>query len=261
MVRSTVASLLRSTQAFCSQVCEKMTLEYGIAYYSKAFAELPQTNQFREVFIEDPARMLTAFEEAEAWFGQQGLTCHRWAPAVGQDANTLAGFLADRGFVRRESTALALVNWPNLSIPADVRVLHARAVRAALRKTFVNAQRPATSARRERLASLCEERLNDPQYDMFVALIGGEPAGRCALYQVGDIARLMDLAVLPAFEENSIRTALVAHVVTLAKRLAMQNICLQIDRDETERRAWLEACGFVRDGIVVEFERSESGGH
>ena len=33
MQRSTTGSILRSTQALCGQLCEKKTLEYGIAYY------------------------------------------------------------------------------------------------------------------------------------------------------------------------------------------------------------------------------------
>ena len=42
--------------------------------------------------------------------------------------------------------------------------------------------------------------MNDPNFDLFLAMVDGQPAGRCALYQVGDIARVTDLAVgsLPA---------------------------------------------------------------
>ncbi len=100
MERSTVGSLLRSTQTYCAQLCEKQALTYGIAYYSERFAKLPEANQFREVLVDDPARIPAAFDEAERWFKEQGLTCYRWAPADGQASDTLSGFLVSRGFRR-----------------------------------------------------------------------------------------------------------------------------------------------------------------
>src|SRR3989304_5124695 len=98
MERTTVGSLLRSTQAYCSELCEKETLEYGIAYYNPRFASLPEANQFREVLIEDPSRIPEAFEQTETWFRHRELFCPRWAPAEGQGTKELADFLTQHGF-------------------------------------------------------------------------------------------------------------------------------------------------------------------
>src|SRR3990172_8473514 len=98
MDRTTVGSLLRSTQAYCSELCEKETLEYGIAYYNPRFSLLPEANQFREVLIEDLARIAEAFEQTEKWFRQQEMFCHRWAPAEGRGTDELADFLTQHGF-------------------------------------------------------------------------------------------------------------------------------------------------------------------
>jgi GNAT superfamily N-acetyltransferase len=255
---STVRSLLRCTQAFCSQICEKETLAYGIAYHSARFADLPQANQFREVAVDDPARHKQAFEEVEEWFRRQGLLCHRWAPAGGDAGEQLADFLANNGFRPRRYYAMVLTEWVGLKVPDDVRVLHARAMRAALRTTFVDADSPASTSRRELLADACEERLDDPSFDMYVALVDGRPAGRCALFQVGDIARVMDLTVLTEFAPRGVDSALTMHVLALAKRLSIRNICLQVGTADTERRSWYERAGFAADGLIDEFERDPS---
>ena len=254
MERSTVGSLLRSSQAYCSQLCDKQTLQFGIAYYSERFAALPEANEFREIYIDDPAEVPGAFAEADNWFEQYGLSYRRCAPAGGQASDELTAFLLDRGFRRNTFTAMVLTKWVDIERQRDIRVLPARAMRSALRGTFLEADTPTSEGVRELRADACAERLDDPPFDMFVALIDNRPAGRCALYQVGDIARVMDLAVLASSASRDVEAALVAHALSLAKRLAMRNICLQIASDDP-MQGWFEQIGFTADGTIVEFER------
>ncbi len=258
MERSTVGSLLRSTQAYCAQVCDRQTLTDGIAYYSERFAGLPEANQFREVIIDDPARIPAAYDEAERWFREHGLDCRRWAPADGRASDELSDFLVGHGFRRREYTAMALNRWSAIDVADNVKVLPARAMRAAFHETVQGAALPSPAELREVLIEAYDERLNDPQYDMFVALVDGQPAGRCVLYQVGDIARIMDLTVLTPFTGHGVEAALTAHALALAKRLAMRNICVQVETDDPAQRTWFESAGFVEDGTIVEFHAGVS---
>lgn len=258
MERSTTGSILRTTQAWCGQLCEKQTLSHGIAYYSRHFPELPEANQFREIVIEDPSSLPKAVAESNEWFESQNLTCHRWAPAVGQASDQLSALLETNGFRKRIHTAMVLTRWVELQPVPDIRVVHARAMRAALRETFLESDSPTSAAESGRLADACEERMNDPQFDMFVALVNGRPAGRCALYQVGDIARVMDLSVRSAFDDSEVDRALVAHMLSLAKRLSMRNICVQVADSNSRGCAWFEPFGFVADGTIEEFDRDAS---
>ena len=256
MERTTVGSLLRSTQAFCSELCEKETLDYGIAYYNPRFAALPEANQFREVLIEDPARIPEAFQQTEAWFRKRGLFCHRWCPAGGGETTELGEFLGEQGLHRRKHIAMALDRWVDQKAPERVRILPARAMRAAYRETFSHSDALGSPAIRELLADASLERLDDPQLDMVVALWDKEPVGRCGLYQVGDIARVMGLSVLPASAGRGIERALLAHVLAFAKRLTMRTVLVQIDETDRAGRTILEEAGFVCDGDIVEFERN-----
>ncbi len=253
--RSTVGSLLRSTQAYCAQLSAKETLDEGIAYYCEAFRDLPEANQFREVMMGDAQLIPAVFASVERWVSMRGLTCHRWAPAGGQCESSLSDHLFDHGFRALHYVALALARWVDLQPDPSIRVLPARAMRAAHRATFMadESSNPLTA---KLLADSAERRLDDPQYDTFVALIDNVPAGRCALYQVGDFARVMDLAVLPAFAQRGVDHAFLAHVLALARRLEMRTVCVQIDADAEDDLALFESAGFVADGEIVEFERN-----
>lgn len=255
MERTTVGSLLRSTQAFRSQLCEKETLEHGIAYYCERFANLPEANQFREVVVDNSEQIAAAFDEAEVWFEARNLRCHVLAPAGGAATTDLAGFLVDRGYEERGYVAMTLTNWVEIERVDGIRVLPARAMRSALRQTFEDAATSTSTSDAGGLAEALNERMNDPQLDMFVAMIGARPVGRCGLYQVGDIARVVELSVRETPRGGDLRQALTGHVLAMAKRLEMRNVCVQVDETDAERRAWFESVGFVADGRIVEFER------
>jgi len=260
MAGTTVGKILRSTQSFCSQLCEKQTLDFGIAYYSERFRLLAEANQFREVVIEDNAHITTAYDQAERWFNDRHLFCFRWSPAAGNATAELTRSLEQRGFRAEQRPALTLTQWADLATDPDVRVLPARALRAAYRQTFVEAERPSLAAARELLAEAYCERLNDPQYDAFVALVDRKPAGRCTLYQVGDFARVMDFAVLAPFADSRVAQSLLAHVLIMAKRLAMRNVCVEIGPAHEHWRSAFEDVGFVADGAVTEFIREAPPG-
>lgn len=253
--RTTVGAVLRSNQAFYQQICQRETLKYGVAFFSEAYAALPQAGQFREVVIDAADAIPLAFEEAETFFDNKGLTCRRWAPAEGAAFAGLAEFLAGRGFAERVSDVMVLAARPAIDRPAGVRVLPARALRAAFQATF-QAAGGADAALAGLNAAAYAERLDDAHMDMYVALVDGRPAGRCGLYQVGDIGRMKGLCVMPGFEERGVERALLEQTLALAQRLALPMVCAAVHRADDRRRRWYEQAGFQVDGQVVEYERT-----
>jgi len=255
MSHSTVASLLRTNQAYCGQVCEKETLEHGIAFTCRRFPDIAEVNQFREVVIDEPSRLPSAFTTAEAWFEGCGLKCQRWAPAVNQPIEAISSFLAARGFQSRSIIAMVLNSWPESMGNVRIRILPARSMRAALQKTFRLVESAPPAKAQTSQCELIAERLDDATFDLYVAVVDSMPAGRCALYQVGDIARVMEFHVLPEFDDTPVAASLLAHVVAQARRLAMRTICAAIDEEDQRTHARLVDAGFVHDGGWTEFDR------
>ena len=254
MQRSTIGSLLRSTQAYCSQLCEKQTLDTGIAFYSERFGDLPEVNQFREVVLNDGGSVSQSFQQAKAWFDARNLTCHRWAPALDTPVEPLQDFLAERGFRARPLTAMTLTEWVPTEPEPNLRVLPARAMRPIYVQSFLDFSTGHNQGPPGVLASAQNDRLDDSQLDMFVAVSQKRALGRGGLYQVGDFGRVIDLCVEQSPQQDAIARMLLAHILALAKRLTLRSVLVQIDRDDATRRQWFEQAGFVVDGEFVEFE-------
>ncbi len=255
MTGSTVMRLLRCQQALCGQICDKQTLDFGIAFTNPRYAQLPEANQFREVLVEDTERFSEAFEQEEQWFHDQGLFCHRWVPSFGQSVTALEAFLAPHGFRGRRVSAWVLTKWVALQTRRAVRIVHARALRDVFRSTFLDVDAPDTPGLRQSRADVGAERLDDPNYDSFVALMDGKPVGRGTLFQVGDIALITDLAVVGRHSGHHVEQVLLAHLLALAKRLAVPHICAMLKSDERTWSTMFESAGLVRDGEFVEFVR------
>lgn len=254
MERSTVGSLLRSTQGYCQQICEKQTFDFGIAFCSERFRMLPEANQIRELTLSDPREIAAAFEQTTGWFAARGLQCFRWSPAIDIDPKPLGELLSAHGFVARKLIAMRLKEWPSLSVSSEVRVLPARAMRSSFVESFTASPPPDDAVARMALADSFMERLDDPQVDMFVATVDKKAAGRCGLYQVGDIARVLDLTVLPAYADRGVAESLLGHVLALARRLTMPMVVVQAAESDAARRALLKSAGFVEDGEMIELE-------
>lgn len=253
MSASTVGILLRSIQAYCGQLCEKQTLDHGIAYYCRRFPQVAEVNQFREV-VAQASELANAYRQAEEFFTQADLTCLRWAPAVGEPREAHEAHLLDQGFRRVEYQAMSLGRWVELPV-GDVRILPARAMRSALRATFTETNDDADRVSPSTKAELFEERLDDPRMDAFVAMMGDQLAGRCALFQVGDSAQLVEHHVTADHAGGAVGAALLGHVLRLAQRLNMQTICTAVEARDEQAIELYTSAGFTSDDTFVEFVR------
>ena len=73
---------------------------------------------------------------------------------------------------------------------------------------------------------------------------------------VGDIGRIVDVAVLPEWRGQGVGTSVMRHILALAQRLMPRIVCLDVDAGDEASGALLKRCGFVTDGELVEFDRS-----
>jgi ribosomal protein S18 acetylase RimI-like enzyme len=246
-------SILRTNQAFCELVSTKTTLDFGIAFAAPQFATVGECNQFREVWVESPEEAIQALAQADAHFADAGVACNRWAIAEDQKPETIEPILIDAGFRRDDRVAMALDGWPSASDPNDkYRVLPARAMRAAFAE--VCGQR-ASETEGDARVEADHERLDDHRLDAFVLMDGKVPTGICSLFQVGDIGRIIDLFVVESLRRKRAGTEMANHLITLARRLTVSVVCLEVRESNEHAIAFLKQCGFVEAGRLVEFVR------
>ncbi len=246
MTSHIASAVRRADQVFSEQVGDKFTLDCGVAFFDVEYPHSAQDNVLREVWVEQPEAMPAAWAEVEQFYADRGTKCCGWIPALGQSVAVIEPFLLDQGLRKHTFAAMGLSDWPTLAGDPSVRVLPARAMRKAFRGLHYDDQQ----------ANIEERRLDYAQFDVFVAVIDAQPAGRCGLLQVGEIADVRNLYVSPAFRRRQVATTLVAHALEMARRLMMKSVCGKIDIENTEGTALLRSCGFERNGEVIEFWRA-----
>ena len=252
MATTTVSAILRSNQAYYAQLSDTTSLQFGIAYTCPRYPSLEFANQFREVLIEQSGDVETAFAEAEAYFAGAGVQCYAWVPAADQPIEPMATFLSSKGYRRRDLSAMVVREWVELPAPQDVRVLPARAMPKALHAIHTEEFRMSDSVKQNMLMAAATERFNEPQIDAFLALVDGAPAGHCTLFQVGDIGRIVDLFVVESLRRRGVATALMGHLLRMARRLSMRLTCAEIPSDSVAALTLCERCGLVGDGTTTE---------
>jgi GNAT superfamily N-acetyltransferase len=247
----------RSNQQCFEQLSQRATLDCGEAYYSTRYADLPFCNFVAEVSLAQVAGV--AFETVEAFYRKKELRCYIWIPAADQSVNEVARLLAPHGFTCRETIAMVHTGLrAALRTDERIRIVGARALRRAY--TSVITQRFAES--RQSTASLVNaqlERLNDPHYEAFVALIGNEPAGTITVHQVGEIGRIRDVYVIPELRRRGVSLAMLDYALASAVRWASKPICTAISAENTIGRTLLTREGFKEGGTIVSFSRPLTG--
>ncbi|MCP4594208.1 MAG: GNAT family N-acetyltransferase [bacterium] len=248
-----LGAVSRTNEAYVQQVARADLLEWGTAYSSAEFAGLPESNQLCAFTVANDDEVRRAYPEVEAHFAARGTKCLRWSAAPDRPSESMGQFLFEKGYQRRRALACGLADWPVLSARPEVKVLPARATRALYEQTFFNPAATCTSEHMALAAAAGLERLDDARYDASVALLDGKPVGRGALLHHGDIGRVIDLYVSVEHRRRGIGTAILLHLLSIARRTMARTICLEVDADDPPARRWVERAGFVADGETVQY--------
>jgi GNAT superfamily N-acetyltransferase len=241
-----LTALRRSDRALAEQLSQWESLDFGVAYYSPAFASLAEANQLRDVWLAD-VDAASAYARAEAYYAERGVKCFSWTPASAQPVEPVEKLLLAKGWRRVERLAMGLVNWDALNAAPrpSIRTLPARAMPRAYRATFAD----------DVSAAAARERLNDSNLDAFVALVGGQPAGRISYLSVGDAARLADLHVDSLFHEHGVGAALIDRFLVLARRLMPKTVVASVAADDLATQDFIKSCGFAKTGVMTYYTR------
>jgi GNAT superfamily N-acetyltransferase len=257
MIHSTLSAVARSNHAYYKELCTVQTLDWGVAHFGTEFPTSHACNQIRDVLAIDDNAAEAAIDATERVYAQKQRTCYRWAMAMDQPSERMAPHLVRRGYTAMEYTAMRLEQWPEAPPrPEAYRILPARPMRQAFRETYLRQTDDLDGQAPEVLADVACERLNDVRLTLLVAMAGTQPVGRCGLHLIGDLACIRELHVLKDARGRGAATALLAHVIAMARRLTMNVVCVQVPADARPARSLLEKHGFVADGILVEFHRS-----
>ncbi len=252
-----LAACRRSGQVYHEQLTEQTALTAGVAFTCREYPTLHEGNQFREVVLPESGSLSAAYDEVAGFYQSRGLTCFGWVPAAGTPIEPLEAFLSTRGFTTRTNLCMVWNREVDLVGEAGIRILPARPMRKALQELRMS-DTAYDEATRRMLVESRNDRLDDPQYDQMVAMIGDEPAGTAVLLQAGEIGRIENVFIAEQFRRRGVGLALMAHLLAMAKRLALRITVLETTPDNEPAIALYHRCGFDPAGTYVEFEAPEA---
>lgn len=252
----TLAAVRRSGQVYYFQVAEQSTLSCGVALTCAKYPRYYTGNHLREVMIPADKSLAECFDEVQAFYAQQGLTCFRWVPAAVQPTEPIEAFLCSRGYITRRNVAMKWTREVAIAVNPQVKLLPARAMRKALRELVLADQVPLPE-HRPMLADVMLDRLDDASYDVYVAMLDNQPAGYGGLLQAGDIGRIENIFVAENCRQQGVGRTLIAHLLALSKRLALRITCLQTQECNAPAISLYEECGLEVGGVYVEFTSPE----
>lgn len=247
-----VAAVRRSDQKYAELLSAREPVDCGCIHCNPSFPEAPYANFLCDV--QTTGLILPTIERIESTFAARGARCYGWIPATGEPIDPLDRLVEPRGYAPRPVAAF-IYPLTQPTPPADGRLSFVGA--RALRRTYRGLVESAATAREESAASVAAhlERLNDPQYDAWVARIDEQPVAIISLLQAGDIGRICDWFVVPEHRGRGIGAAILAYALTAARRWALRTICAACDaRDAASTRA-LKRVGFEYGGEWVEYWR------
>ncbi|MEP0848474.1 MAG: GNAT family N-acetyltransferase [Phycisphaerae bacterium] len=245
----------RSDQVLVEQIAVREALACGYAYANADFPSVPQCHVLTEVMLEGDCSAVV--ETVDGYYRGRGARCGRWAPARGQPVEPLEALLRPAGFVRVESVALGYAPRVAPQPSGRFRILSGRAMSRAY-ASMVRERSAPHGGLAAALAAVQLERLDDAQYEPFVALDGDQPVGMAALLHVGEIGRVCDVFVSPRARQRGVASDLVACALRTALRWSIPMICAKAARDDAAgaallRRAEFEECGTIAALVRPEF--------
>lgn len=259
-----LAAFHRTQTAHVRQVCEERRLSCGAAHYFRGAAGF-DGSCFVTDFACEPGALPTALREIDEFFFAIGGCCSRITAALGETGESLDPGLISAGFLRRDLLCFARLGGQdghdskervsNPTTASDVRILSARAMPRAYRRLLVENSQSQTEEARAVEFSIALDRLNDAQYESFVALRGDEPVGAAALHTVGDLGAMHGVNVVPSARRTGVGGQLVSRIMQTAKRWRLESVYVGISLDNEAAIGLAKSRGFARIGDVPRWIR------
>jgi len=249
----------RANQAFHEQLTQQAALSCGVAHFSMPFGRL--ANQLREAVVPADRSMQEAYAEVEEFYGRLAHPCRCWSPAPDQPIQEMERFLIEHGYTPRHMAIMQLRPWPELPARPAVRVLPGRAMRAGLRELLLSHPTHSPSETREVWAEMMLARLDDPSFEVLLAMSGSTPIGHACLLQVGPIAAIYDVYVREDFRRGGCALAMMHDMITTCRRLELRTVVLEVGEFNAPAIKLYERCGFERAGNTVDFWKPATTGN
>jgi ribosomal protein S18 acetylase RimI-like enzyme len=231
-------------------------LAIGTAFVNPQFDRLGDANRLAGAMLPEASADAEALiGEVESHFASAGCRCLRWTMnPTATDAQTrpIIAALERRGLRRIARDVMHLNQRVDLryDAPPDLQIIPARA-------SYRHTQQSLGACARDewhepQLADAMIQHLDDPRYDLLLALRGGQPVGRGGVLTVGDVGLIKDIYVAPAHRGQGLGRLMTLRCLELCARSLFRHVLLSVEPQNPAAEMY-RRIGFAKFGEYVEW--------
>lgn len=201
----------------------------------------------------EPDRISAALREIDAHFRAIGGRCGRISARPGAAAGEFDAGLRANGFVREDRLGCARLADPRAVGSSfgqatgqyrDLQILPARAMPRAYRRILIEQLAVFGESLQEIELAMALDRLDDAQFEPWVAMQGDVAVGAAALHSVGDIGGIHGLFVTPEARRRGVGTSLLQRISQTAHRWNLGTIYVGVSSAAAMIHPFAQRCGF-----------------
>jgi len=246
--------------AWTQHLGEERELDIGLAYSNAALARVHHANRILGAMLPPGADVDALLDEVDSHFRSAGVTCWRWSmnPSAAPDqTRPIIDALERRSHTRTSLDLMHLTQSVDLRFesPNDLQVIPAR---ASYRHTREFSELAAAEAGEPQFADASMAHMDDPHYDLLIALQAGVPVARGGVLTAGDIGLIEDIYVAAAARGRGLGRLIMLRCLEICARSLFRHIILSVAPQNTTAIALYHKLGFRKFGEFVEWVRPKA---
>lgn len=236
---------------------ESEQLDVGLALHSPSLHSLDQANRVIDAALPPGADADAAIDAVDAFYRGQYLQCLAWTFNASSDdfaRQPLTQALEYRGFQRRTHAIVhtqRVIQTDAASLPS-VQILPAR---SAYRHARLLAEERAAAEGNAQVADALMLYLDEPRYDVQIALQDNVPIATVGVLTVGDMGLIADLYVSPAMRGRGVGRTILSRAADYCVRSMFRHVFAGVDATDAMAIHLLARLGLTPVGEFVECVR------
>jgi ribosomal protein S18 acetylase RimI-like enzyme len=246
-----LASFSRAQVDFLSLGLEAQPIDLGTALVTPALDQIRDANCVLDARVPAGHNAESLWRNTHTHFRQRGSAMMKLVFSAGAsdaERTPLVNVLQQNGWVEQRRNVLRLERSPGAAKDGP-SVLSARAVRR-LYETFA---RTVAAEINPQMADLAMLRLDEPQFEVLVALQGGTVVARAGVLSLGDMGLIENVVVHPAHRRRGLARRLMHGAIDLCARSQFRHVLLGCDASNVAAQTLYASLGFAKLGEYAEW--------
>jgi GNAT superfamily N-acetyltransferase len=234
-------------------LAQPIALQSGSALANPQLPHIAAANRIMDAAIPLGSSAEQTIAEVHAHFAAIGMGCLEWWLNPSQPTGPLPAALLAAGYAARALQVLALSSPARPPDRLDIKISVFSARAALAHAAALAGEMTASLPHPAEQAEAFLQRLDDPHYELLLAMQSGVPVGMIGLLAGGDLGRIDPLFIHPGYRDSGLERMLIERALELSARSRFADILV----GPPAQPAFFLAAGFRPAGCLTIYKLPE----